>query len=182
MNLRDADRTPAGAKNEAMPSQQNPVTSIVPGPQPTGTRIGDQERSEACDELSAQFAAGRLNDDELDERLTAAVAARTGSDLHRLLADLPPLDDHRRQPGTPVAPSPRPGVACSVLDVLAVIALVGCVLMAGLGALLVLISGEGVVIAVATLTALVAGLGSASGVHLVHRAWAAMTSGRPGAD
>ena len=68
---------------------------------------------------------------------------------------------------------PRPvGVPSTVLDVLAVIALVGCVLMAGLGALLVLLSGEGVVVVVATLTALVAGIGSASGVHLVHRAWA----------
>ena len=155
-----------------MPSHQDPVTSIVPRPQPGGPRVGDRERSDACEELSAQFAAGRLNGDELEQRLGAAVAARTKSDLHRLLADLPPLTDPQRQPGTPVMPSRPVGMACSVLDVLAVIALVGSVILAGLGALLVLVSGEGVVVAVATLTALVAGLGSASGVHLVHRALA----------
>ena len=156
---------------KGMPSYQDPVTSIVPRPRPTGLRVGDRERSEACDEVSAQFAAGRLDDDELGERLSAAVAARTKTDLHRLLADLPPLPDSQRQPATP-AKQPRPVVVSSVLDVLALIALIGCVLMAGLGALVVLIGGEGAVVVVATLTALVAGVGSASGIHLVHRAGA----------
>ncbi len=79
---------------------------------------------------------------------------------------------------------PRPaGVASNVLDVFALIAVIGCVIMAGLGALLVLFSGDGAVIAVATLTAMVAGVGSASVVHLVHRALAhdhdAQAYGRP---
>jgi Flp pilus assembly protein TadB len=134
--------------------------------------VGGRQRSEACEELSAQFAAGRLNHEELEDRLSAAVAARTDSEPHRLLADLPSLNDPQRQAATPVKHPRLVGVPCTVLDALAVIALVGCVLMTVLGALLVLLSGVGVVVAMPTLTAVVAGVGSASGVHLVHRAWA----------
>ncbi len=165
-----------------MPSQPNPVTSIATRTQPAGLRVGDRERSDACDQLSAHFAAGRLSDDELEERLSAAVAGRTKSDLHRLLADLPPLTDSSRKPAAP-ATVPRPaGLASHVLDVFALIAVIGCVIMAGLGALLVLFSGDGAVIAVATLTTMVAGVGSASVVHLVHRAWAHDHAVRPPVD
>ena len=165
-----------------MPSQPNPVTSIASRPQPAGLRVGDRERSDACDQLSAHFAAGRLSDDELEERLGAAVGGRTKSDLHRLLADLPPLADSSRKPAAP-ATVPRPaGLASNVLDVFALIAVIGCVIMAGLGALLVLFSGDGGIIAVATLTTMVAGVGSASAVHLVHRAWAHDHAVRPPAD
>ena len=165
-----------------MPSQPNPVTSIATRPQPAGLRVGDRERSDACDQLSAHFAAGRLSDNELEERLSAAVAGRTKSDLHRLLADLPPLTDSSRKTAAP-ATVPRPaGLASNVLDVFALIAVIGCVIMAGLGALLVLFSGDGGIIAFATLTTMVAGVGSASVVHLVHRAWAHDHSVRPPVD
>ena len=133
-----------------MPSQPNPVTSIATRPQPAGLRVGDRERSDACDQLSAHFAAGRLSDDELEERLSAAVAGRTKSDLHRLLADLPPLTDSSRKTAAPATVPLPAGLASNVLDVFALIAVIGCVIMAGLGALLVLFSGDGAVIAVAT--------------------------------
>jgi hypothetical protein len=40
-------------------------------------------------ELREHFASGRLNQDELDERLASAFAARTRGDLNALFTDLP---------------------------------------------------------------------------------------------
>lgn len=54
-------------------------------------RVSDADRERAAAALSAHYAAGRLDDQELDERLNAAYAARTESQLRALSADLPPL-------------------------------------------------------------------------------------------
>jgi hypothetical protein len=52
-------------------------------------RVGDAEREAAATELREHFASGRLNSEELDQRLTAAFAARTRGDLDALFSDLP---------------------------------------------------------------------------------------------
>jgi hypothetical protein len=52
-------------------------------------RIGDAERERAVAVLRRHYAAGRLNADELDERLHAALAARFDRDLHGALRELP---------------------------------------------------------------------------------------------
>ncbi len=52
-------------------------------------RIGDRERDEAVRLLQEHLAAGRLDQDEFDERMSAALTARTMSDLAPLFADLP---------------------------------------------------------------------------------------------
>lgn len=52
-------------------------------------RIGDLERDTAAEWLSAHYAAGRLDRVELDERLAAVYAAKTGAELAPLFADLP---------------------------------------------------------------------------------------------
>jgi hypothetical protein len=52
-------------------------------------RIGDEERDAAVASLSDHFAAGRLNRDELDERIDNAMQARFDADLVPLFADLP---------------------------------------------------------------------------------------------
>src|SRR5215472_15629653 len=52
-------------------------------------RVSDADRDRAAAFLRDHFAAGRLTAGELDERLTAALRARTFGDLRRLLADLP---------------------------------------------------------------------------------------------
>jgi hypothetical protein len=52
-------------------------------------RVSDAEREAAATELREHFASGRLNSDELDQRLTAAFAARTRADLNALYTDLP---------------------------------------------------------------------------------------------
>jgi hypothetical protein len=52
-------------------------------------RVGDAEREAAAAELQEHFASGRLNQDELNERLTAVFAAKTRGDLNALFSDLP---------------------------------------------------------------------------------------------
>ena len=52
-------------------------------------RASDAERDHAAEILRAGYADGRLNSAELDERLTAAYAAKTRADLHALTSDLP---------------------------------------------------------------------------------------------
>src|SRR5579871_5238906 len=52
-------------------------------------RISDADRDRATAQLGDHFAVGRLTHGELDERLGAALTARTVRDLKRALADLP---------------------------------------------------------------------------------------------
>jgi len=52
-------------------------------------RVSDAEREAAAAELQEHFASGRLNQDELDERLTAVFAAKTRGDLKTPFTDLP---------------------------------------------------------------------------------------------
>jgi hypothetical protein len=52
-------------------------------------RVSDADRDRATALLCDHFAAGRLTAGELDERLAAALDARTAGDLRRVLADLP---------------------------------------------------------------------------------------------
>jgi hypothetical protein len=52
-------------------------------------RASDAERDAALRRLQDAFAEGRLGDDEFDERMHAALGARTRADLDVLFADLP---------------------------------------------------------------------------------------------
>ena len=52
-------------------------------------RASDAERENAVHALGAHYADGRLDRSELDERVDAALAARTRSQLDALFADLP---------------------------------------------------------------------------------------------
>ena len=54
-------------------------------------RASDEDRERLAQEIREHFAAGRLNEDELDERVQAAYAARTQAELDRVRADLPQL-------------------------------------------------------------------------------------------
>jgi hypothetical protein len=56
-----------------------------------GLRASDRQRDDAAAELREHFAAGRLTQEELDERVDAAYAARTEGELRALRSDLPPL-------------------------------------------------------------------------------------------
>ncbi|MFP5282009.1 MAG: DUF1707 domain-containing protein [Actinomycetes bacterium] len=79
-----------------------------PGPVPL--RIGDLERDRAAGCLQEHYAAGRLTGAEFDERLTLALAARTGADLARLFVDLP-FPHPILPPDTPAPTLTPPSVA-----------------------------------------------------------------------
>jgi hypothetical protein len=61
----------------------------VATPDPRSIRIGTVEREQAVKALGEHFAQGRLEPAEFEERMTAAYAARTASELDRLFDDLP---------------------------------------------------------------------------------------------
>jgi Domain of unknown function (DUF1707) len=56
---------------------------------PGSVRVGDRERTEAAERLSAHAAAGRLDLSELEERLERANAAVYAHELAALESDLP---------------------------------------------------------------------------------------------
>jgi hypothetical protein len=56
---------------------------------PDDLLASDAERERAAEQLRTHAAAGRLDADELEQRLGLAFAARTRGDLAPLIADLP---------------------------------------------------------------------------------------------
>jgi uncharacterized membrane protein len=68
-------------------------------------RISDSDRDRAAARLREHYAEGRLTAEELDERITAALNARTVGDLRRVMADLP--DPSLAQPN-PAMPNAAP--------------------------------------------------------------------------
>ena len=52
-------------------------------------RVSDADRDRVTARLREHFAEGRLTSDELDERISAALNAKTFGDLRPLMADLP---------------------------------------------------------------------------------------------
>jgi hypothetical protein len=69
---------------------------------PPELRVADADREQVAEALRRAAGEGRLTVDELGERLDAAFAARTRSELDRLVADLP-ADPH---PGPAARPLP----------------------------------------------------------------------------
>jgi hypothetical protein len=91
-------------------------------PMPSGRiRASDADRDRVAAALQEHYAAGRLSAEEFDQRVDAAMAARTLDELDRLLADLPHVDTRqyqlpdatlRRPPSTGALPAtglPGPG-------------------------------------------------------------------------
>src|ERR1700728_480670 len=64
-------------------------------------RVSDADREQVTERLRDHFAEGRLTREELDERVTAALSAKTAGDLRRLMVDLP--GDAPVAPPVPVA-------------------------------------------------------------------------------
>jgi hypothetical protein len=61
------------------------------------TRASDAEREHTAETLRTHAAAGRLDPDELEERLGHAFAAQTRGDLAPLVADLPTTQPRPRR-------------------------------------------------------------------------------------
>jgi hypothetical protein len=66
-------------------------------------RVSDAERDQAVAELGEHFQAGRLTQEEFDDRSGRALQARTGHDLSGLFGDLP----------RPAAPDPWSGLVAA---------------------------------------------------------------------
>lgn len=150
---------------EPQPAPDRPIARSIA--RPGDQRVGDVERSAVCEELSRQYAAGRLSDDELEHRVGAAMQARTRGDLHPLLVDLP-ADAPTKAPTTPVAQRQIASI-WPALDVFALIALIGTLAVAGLGALGVTASGSAAIIWACVLTAVTAGIGGMALTQVLHR-------------
>jgi uncharacterized membrane protein len=68
-------------------------------------RASDADRDHVTARLREHFAAGRLTSDELDERISAALNAKTHGELRQLMADLPePAAPRAIQRPYPAAP------------------------------------------------------------------------------
>jgi hypothetical protein len=52
-------------------------------------RISDADRERVAARLRDHYAEGRLTSDELEERISATLSAKTVGDLRRVMADLP---------------------------------------------------------------------------------------------
>ena len=52
-------------------------------------RVSDADRERVAERLREHFAQGRLSSEELDERISAALGAKTFGDLRRIMTDLP---------------------------------------------------------------------------------------------
>jgi len=63
----------------------NQITGLPRG----DIRVSDAERDDAVAELSKHFQAGRLTQEEFEDRSGRAFQARTGRELHGLFTDLP---------------------------------------------------------------------------------------------
>ena len=72
---------------------------------PPAIRASDQDRDAVAQRLQQAFAERRLDDDEFDERMRAALTAKTSADLDRLTSDLPAGSAD----GAPAVPAAAPG-------------------------------------------------------------------------
>lgn len=80
-------------------------------PDPSQMRISDQDRHKVSEILRDAAAEGRIDLDELEERLEAAYAAKVYADLVPLTLDLPHSHLPAPRPGAagPIRPTARPG-------------------------------------------------------------------------
>jgi hypothetical protein len=102
-----------------------------------GLRASDAERDTALAELSQHYQAGRLTTEELDERTSRILAARTGDELELQFRDLPNLAAPAATP--PPYPQPRqPRFASHTAPRL----VGGVVVLAVIAAILTLTSGH----------------------------------------
>ena len=69
-------------------------------------RVSDAERAEIADQLAQHYGDGRLDQADLDERLSRAMSAKTRADLTGITDDLPEVGT---RPGRPAARARGPG-------------------------------------------------------------------------
>ena len=137
-------------------------------------RVSDADRERVTARLRENFAEGRLTPDELDERISAALTAKTFGDLRPVMADLPGPVPAPPRPAPPPRPAgPPPWVAHRrgprLMPLLMLVALVALLAPAG-GAWLILGLFK-VVLVVWLVGCLVGAFGLASYRRRVRRYW-----------
>ncbi len=85
--------------------ERGPETLPEPLPAPP-IRVSDQDRDAVAERLKLAFAERRLDDGEFDERMRAALTARTSAELDTLTADLPAA---AARPAGPAVHGAKPG-------------------------------------------------------------------------
>ena len=96
-------------------------------------RASDADRDQVAERLRAAATEGRIGFDELEERLSATLSARTYSDLDRVVADLPPSTPARRRSTLPGSPLTRAAVALAVFVPVAIAVVVAITAILSVG-------------------------------------------------
>jgi hypothetical protein len=93
------------ARPQAAAARRDGAEQRGTGHAETDIRVSDRDRDAVAHRLQEAFAEGRLDDEEFDQRMRAALTARVGADLAVLTRDLP----ETAGPTTRRAPQPAPG-------------------------------------------------------------------------
>lgn len=80
------------------------MTDVISQQADQPIRASDAERDQLVELLQRHFADGRLTQAELEERVGAALAARTRDELHTLTTDLPGADARPARPAMVLDP------------------------------------------------------------------------------
>jgi hypothetical protein len=98
-------------------------------PRSSSLRASDADRDAVAERLRQAAVEGRLDADELEQRLHRALRAKTYGDLDRLLGDLPAKPVKWERPRGAVAPAARVAMVMVLRTVVALVIL-GAVLVA----------------------------------------------------
>jgi len=114
---------------------------IAMSAQPPALRASDADREAVAEQLRVASVDGRIDAEELEQRLSAVFSARWVADLDRLVADVSPPP-----PPAPLAPppyAPYPAPVCQTTNGLAVASLIaGFFWLGWLGSILAVIFGH----------------------------------------
>jgi DUF1707 SHOCT-like domain len=67
------------------------------GPRDRQLRVGNVERDAVAEVLRREHLAGRIDNDEFDERVARCLAAKTYAELDELISDFPADEQHARR-------------------------------------------------------------------------------------
>jgi Domain of unknown function (DUF1707) len=95
-------------------------------------RASDADREAVAERLRRATVEGRLEPDELEERLHSALRARTYGDLRRLLSDLPVRPPAWEQRGAEVMPAARIALAVALRVAIALAVVIVVLIVAAL--------------------------------------------------
>jgi hypothetical protein len=100
-------------------------------PRSSSLRASDADRDAVAERLRQAAVEGRLDADELEQRLHTALRARTYGDLSRLLSDLPAKPVRWERPRGGLAPTAGTAVVLAVKLVVALVVL-ACLVVAAM--------------------------------------------------